>query len=1763
LSWGARAFADPVFYISGASTWKYFKGTQEASAPDSAWRANGFADGSWASGAAPFGYGDGPYGTDLSLLVPPMRANYTSLFLRKTFDVTDAALVPELELNVKYDDGFIAWINGNEVLRVNVPGAAGSPVAYNGVAAAEHEAAAFEVFDLPNPATYLSSGTNVLALQVFNLTISSTDLSFDLELYDPLGPDLRPPSLASQAPAPGATVRRLTQIELTFDEPVTGVDATDLRVNGAPAAGVAGLGRGPYIFGFPEPPAGAVSISWAAGHGIKDLAAPPNSFGGVGWNLTLDPNAPVANLVISELLASSARGLKDEDGEASDWIEVHNLGAAVASLAGCTLTDDADDAAKWVFPAVTLPPGQYLVVFASGKDRRPTTGNLHASFKLNSSGEYLALLSGDSPRAKLTEFSPRFPAQRTDFSYGLDQGGVTGYFSAPTPGGPNGQSLAFSGFAADPSFSVPRGSYDAPFSLEITTATPGADIYYTLDGSEPTPTSGTLYQGPLAVAGTQRKAAITFRAAAFEDGYLPSNVITHTFLFQDKVLTQPRDPDGFPPTWGSGLVTPADYEMDPLVAQNPSYIDRARQGLSLIPSVSVVMDIDDLFGRARGIYSNPSSEGVAWERPASVELFFPLDREPAQVDCGIRVQGGSSTSGWKSLKLSLRLFFKDDYGFSKFHFPLYADSRVERFDTLVLDAGLNLTWNHPAHDQRVRSQYVRDQFVSDLQGATGSVAPHGIFVHLYLNGLYWGLYDLHERPDASFAAEFFGGDKSEYDVLRHVGSEVVSGNAAAWNAMMGIARAGLSANAQYEALQEYLDVANLADYMIVNFYVGNDDWPRHNWYVSRRRTPGSSFRTFSWDAEHVIKDVAINQTGVADANSVAELYSRLRQNAEFRLLFADRVNRHFAPGGPLFVDPANTAWDQDHPERNMPAAIYMKRILEIDPAIVCESARWGDVRRPGDAYTRDDEWATELNWLLTQYFPRRTGIVLSQLRAAGLFAPTPAPIFSSRGGAIEPGFLLTITRPDGEDGAIQYTINGSDPRVYGTGAVDPSARVYGGPLRLDDRTEVKARILGASGWSALTDATFTVNAPFEALRITEIMYNPVGGRDFEFLELLNTGSATLELGGVSFSNGIDFAFPASTPMSPGQLILLAANAEAFSSRYPGVALGGVYDGSLDNSGEKITMKDGHNATILSVDYDDEPPWPLGPDGFGFSLVAVDATGDPDDPLSWRASAAPGGSPGEDDPLPGPGGVVISEVLTRARAPLEEAIELENTGAKDIDIGGWYLSDSRDDVTSLFKYRIPAGTVLPHGGRAVFYEYQFHREPGVFPSFALDDAKGAVYLAAASQGSLTGYITGVEFDGAEAGISFGRFPTSAGVDFTALTARTFGADAPGNVEEFRAGAGAPNAPPRVGPLVINEIRYNPPPGEPEFIELFNFTDKPVALYDAGAGRGWRIHGVLNVEGTDDFELSQGDSVRAKGFAVLSSVDPATFRSLHAVPPEVLVVGPWGGALDNGGERLTLFKPEGIDGGGLAFAVVDRVRYNNKAPWPVLPDGEDSSLERKRAREYGNEPANWDKAPAGGGTPGRKNSVSPPDTGNQPPLAFFSANPASGEEPLTVLLDASGSVDPDGAIAGYDWNFGDGFSGVGKAVTHVFSAGERRVTLTVRDGEGAEDTAEKILHVEPHVDFLIRPGDANEDGRLDLSDGIALLGHLFLGSPSALPCGDGTVLDPSNKTLLSANGDDEVNLSDAIYVLNYLFLGGPAPVAGTKCVAIPGCPLVCLQ
>ncbi|MCH9021691.1 MAG: CotH kinase family protein, partial [Planctomycetes bacterium] len=648
-------------------------------------------------------------------------------------------------------------------------------------------------------------------------------------------------------------------------------------------------------------------------------------------------------LVINEFMAANGSSVLDGDGNSSDWVEVVNVTGRTFNLDGWYLTDNPTNLTKWTFHGgQELLPGEYIVVFASGQLTDTYVdpgGSMHTNFKLKADAEYVALVRPDGVTI-VSEYGTggsNYPSQKTDISYGL-YNGEERYFAIPTPGAANDGS--FVDFVADTSFSVKRGFYDTPFSVAIKTDTLGADIYYTLDGSEPSLTNGTKYSGSILCSTTT-----LLRAAAFKVGWQPTNVDTQTYIFLDDILTQ-TTPAGYPTVWGDSK--PGDYDMDPEIVNNVPLTDSAglsfdvKDALLSIPTMSLVLDFEDLFG-TNGIYMNTGSEGVAWERPGSVELIYPDGTKGFQVNCGMRVQGGASRLPRKSPKHSMSLRFRDIYGPGELEYPLFEGSSVDHFDSLQLRAMFNNSWIHWTSSQRERGSMIRDQFMRDsLLNMGQEAAGQGTYVHLYLNGMYWGVYNLHERQTAAHYAAYYGGDKDDYDTISKGSAK--NGTITDWNALRNQVSNAVSGGitlSEFQAIQAELDVENLIDYIIVNYWADMADWDGNNWRSVGGGPANGLWQLYLWDSERCLENVGQNLTNYTSGHSTT-MFQNLRNSAEFRLMVADRLHKHFFNSGALYVDSSNPLWDSANPHRNRPAQTWMKRATELDRAIVGESARWGD-----------------------------------------------------------------------------------------------------------------------------------------------------------------------------------------------------------------------------------------------------------------------------------------------------------------------------------------------------------------------------------------------------------------------------------------------------------------------------------------------------------------------------------------------------------------------------------------------------------------------------------------------------------------------------------------------------------------------------------------------------------------------------------------------------------------------------------------------------
>ncbi|MFT5524696.1 MAG: hypothetical protein ACI9HK_002658, partial [Pirellulaceae bacterium] len=500
-------------------------------------------------------------------------------------------------------------------------------------------------------------------------------------------------------------------------------------------------------------------------------------------------------------------------------------------------------------------------------------------------------------------------------------------------------------------------------------------------------------------------------------------------------------------------------------------------------------------------------------------------------------------------------------------------------------------------------------------------------------------------------------------------------------------------------------------------------------------------------------------------------------------------------------------------------------------------------------------------------------------------------------------------------------------------------------------------------------STSTDNRINDSLRITEVMYNPSdptatetlagfnNNDDFEFIELRNIGSAIINLAGVQLVDAVTYTF-GNVTLNPGDFIVVAEDLAAFQQRY-GIAINAVgqWNGGLNNTSDTVTLLDPQSAVIQQFTYADSGSWPSRADGRGSSLEVIDASGDVTTSENWRSSVEFNGTPGAVG-IGDAGSVVINEVLSHTDFPQVDAVELFNPTVGDIEIGGWYLSDSGSDF---LKFRIPDNTTILAGEYLIFTEADFNPTPSTPAAnhFAFSSAHGdTVWLVETDDDNeILHFIDSASFAAQANGESWGRWPNGEGRLYP-MTAVSLLAENPG---------------PRVGPIVISEVHYNPvdPDGigpitsaALEFVEVYNPTNSVVTLTN------WGIAGGV----TFSFPVAQ--SIAAGEAIVIVSFDPtlpesaallSEFSANYSLTPQTTIIGGYTGQLENAGETVRLTRPDQppVDEPLFVPALLeDEVRYDDQSPWPAA-DGTGDSLTRNAALTWGNASVSWY---ASGPTPG---------------------------------------------------------------------------------------------------------------------------------------------------------------------------------------------------
>ena len=1250
---------------------------------------------------------------------------------------------------------------------------------------------------------------------------------------------------------------------------------------------------------------GVGTVTFPATNSVEYVLIGSNAAGIFPRAVSVNVNAGVLPVRISEFVADNQYSLTDGYGNAPDWIELRNPGNTAVNLGGYGLSDDPAQPMKWVFPSTNLVAHGTLIVFASGDNTLfDPAGGLHANFHLSKAGGALVLTA---PSGVTVDAVAAYPPLDTDLAYGRDLEG-NWCFLEPTPNAVNA-APTYAGWLSPLAFSQARGFYDLGFTLTLTHSNANATVLYSLDGSIPS----IPYTNGLAISGTR-----SVRAQVIRPGYRSPRVQTSTYVFVNDVITA--------------------SSMNSAITQDPRYAPRMRPGLLSIPSISVVVP---------GPLSYDEQEG-------SIEILWPNGGAPTQDNCGVYYFGDS----WVVYpKRSFVVKARSSYGAASLKTPLlngfdHGIIAQTSFDKLHLRAG--------NEDMSDRGYYMSGLFVDDSMLDMGDLNPHGRFVHVYLNGAYWGQYDMHEVFMEHMLASYLGGSSSDYVAVKgndNIGDNFVLGtpdppNVQPWQLVEALA-------GSYTAVRPYLDVRGLIDFMLLWLYGDCESEFR----ACGPLTAGTGFKFWEADADGFLRTAALGMDRSANTGPSGIFGSLVTEgHVDFKTLLADRIYANYFNNGPL------TPTQVD--------ARLGARMTEINDSLLAECARWG--------YQTPSSWLAGAAATRTNLFPARTAQMITQLRARGLYPAFDPPTFTPYGGLVTNGFHPVLASTNG---TIYYTLDGSDPRLAG-GGLSPLALVWTpGAVTITNDLTITGRVRTAAGqWSALAQPRFLLASrrppTSRDLIITEINYHPPGVGDCEFIELYNASTNLLDLSGVSLTNAVRYIFPNTTALPPGAFLVVVKDTSAFGLRYqtaaspyywPGLNVAGPWSGSLDNAGETIQLVASNGVLLAAVAYKPSGDWPTRADGLGSSLelTALPGAGATDaqaqaweaNPSSWAASSLYNGSPGRFDAFTP--SLRINELLTHAVGG-NDWIELYNSSSQTNSLAGLTLTD---DLTRPTRFVFPPGYTLGGGQYLLLTSAQL--------GFGFSATGESASLLQVAGTNIIRILDSAEFPAADQGETFGLFQRSDGIlDLTELSYPTPGTN---------------NALPRVGPVVISELMPTPSPNYAEYLELTSITNGPVPLFDP-----LRPTNVWTISGIGNYAFPTGTVLAACSTIIVCATNPAQFRAQYGLSPTVAVFGPYSGALAGSGETIELRRPgEPAADGTVPYYRVDHVTYGTAAPWPTGTPG--VSIERQPLQAYGNDPAYWRSGPTNG-TPGVP-------AANRPPVIHAVGSlTTSPQAPLAMTLSA---------------------------------------------------------------------------------------------------------------------------------------------------------------
>jgi len=890
-------------------------------------------------------------------------------------------------------------------------------------------------------------------------------------------------------------------------------------------------------------------------------------------------NSSKAQIIINEISNKNSGQIADEDNELDDWIELYNPSASAINLAGYYLSDDSLNFEKWAIPSLQMPSGKHLIVFASSKNRiltpetlfdaTPTSlissgpGNLHTNFKIDSKGEKIYLFNKTANSLETVWVKNL----STGWSMGrvIDGANTWGVFVQPTPGQANTTKAYSTDRETEPIFSVTDGFYPGKQTISLSTTSLTAEIRYTIDGSEPNVTSPQYLGTPIILLKTGLIRATSFSKV----DKLPSRSVANTYF-----------------------INTTDHS---------------------IPVLSIITDSLNLYG-STGIFDHWDQE---WERSCYVEYFDKDKKKIFEQFSGIQIDGGdggSRSNGQHSFKLE---FDNNTYGEAKVDYPLIPDRpNRKHYKSVYLRNG--------------SSQWLDFEFKDAMECKMMSYHTNNYYSHctpvvVYINGAYFGLYEMREKLNDEYFEENYKATVDSsfqllslshyYDSILRALNGSVDSFTTDYNQFMNLN----PGSADYlQKADQILDLDYYTDYIIAQSWIANNDWPQNNIKIVKGDFTDHKWRFILQDLEWGLDpngwttsnfDPIIYIITKGNDNIYLKFWKELMRNQTYRTnffnRFADIMNSSYLPINTTSI--AQSIYDDSYPEMR------------------AEYVRWdgGETQADNNMIEYDNNLAIFKSELTNRSNVVRSSIV-RDYRLTGTYT-IELQVQPENAGVVQINTISPEVYPwTGDYFAgvpIQLEAKGMGNYVFDGWEPNSFIKDVNNPVIVAD--------VKVSGYKFI--AKFRKVVPVQAITISEINFN--SGEEFpasDWIELLNCGQTAINLNGWYLSDSDrthKWVITGTVSILPNNRLVLASNKSKFTAVYPNVKnVLGSFEFGLGTPSDSVRLYDSSNKLIAGVQYSSEAPWPTDANGTGKTLELKDPSISLNLAANWFAGCA-GGSPG--------------------------------------------------------------------------------------------------------------------------------------------------------------------------------------------------------------------------------------------------------------------------------------------------------------------------------------------------------------------------------------------------------------------------------------------------------------------------------------------------------------------------------------------------------